>query len=83
MVEESIFGFSSVNSSTGVFLVSFSSVIFVIVFYRLSRLALALFCVLASAAASERVFSETGRILEARRQQLSRDSIDAFVFLRN
>ena len=80
MVEESIFNFSSVKLST-YFTINITK--FFIIFSRLSRLALALLCVPASSAASERVFSETGRILEARRQQLSRDSVDALVFLRN
>jgi hypothetical protein len=29
------------------------------------------------------IFSETGRILDARRQQLNPDSLDSLVFLRN
>ncbi len=37
----------------------------------------------ASSKTSELVFSETGRILEARRQKLNPDSLDSFVFLRN
>ena len=36
-----------------------------------------------SSATSERVFSETGRVLDARRQQLNPDSLDTLVFLRN
>ena len=32
---------------------------------------------------SERIFSETGRILEARRQLLNPESLDSLVFLRN
>ncbi len=52
------------------------------IFSRLSRLALALLCVPASSTTSERVFSDAGRILEARRQQLSRESVDSLIFLR-
>jgi len=53
------------------------------IFPQLSRLALPLLSIPASSATSERVFSETGRILEARRPQLSPDSLDSLVFLRN
>jgi hypothetical protein len=35
------------------------------------------------AAASERIFSENGRILEARRQLLIPESLDSLVFLGN
>ncbi|CAF1238449.1 unnamed protein product [Adineta ricciae] len=51
------------------------------IFPQLSRLALSLLSIPASSAASERVFSETGRILEARRQQLHPESLDSLVFL--
>jgi uncharacterized protein YheU (UPF0270 family) len=53
------------------------------IFPQLSRLALPLLWIPASSATSERVFSETGRVLEARRQQLNPDSLDSLVFLRN
>ena len=53
------------------------------IFPQLYRLALSLLSIPASSTASERVFSETGRVLEARRQQLSPDSLDSLVFLRN
>jgi hypothetical protein len=53
------------------------------IFPQLSRLALPLLSIPASSTTSERVFSETGRILEARRQQLNPDSVDSLVFLRN
>ncbi|CAF1505866.1 unnamed protein product [Adineta ricciae] len=54
------------------------------IFPQLSRLALSLLSIPASSAASERAFSETGRILEARRQQLHPESLDSLVcFLRN
>lgn len=53
------------------------------IFPKLSRLAAALLSIPASSTTSERVFSETGRILEARRQQLSPESLDSLVFLRN
>ncbi|CAF4861469.1 unnamed protein product, partial [Rotaria socialis] len=53
------------------------------IYAKLSTLALALLSIPASSAASERIFSETGRILEVRRQQLSPDSLDSLVFLRN
>jgi hypothetical protein len=53
------------------------------IFPQLSRLALPLLSIPSSSATSERVFSETGRILEARRQQLNPDSLDSLVFLRN
>ncbi len=54
-----------------------------IIYKQLSRLAMALLSIPASSATSERIFSETGRTLEARRQLLSPDSLDALVFLRN
>ncbi|CAM4847299.1 unnamed protein product, partial [Rotaria magnacalcarata] len=47
----------------------------------LSRLVAALLSIPVSSATSERIFSETGRILEARRQQLSAESLDSLVFL--
>jgi hypothetical protein len=53
------------------------------IFPQLSRLALPLLSIPASSTTSERVFSETGCILEARRQQLNPDSVDSLVFLRN
>ncbi|CAF4299270.1 unnamed protein product [Rotaria magnacalcarata] len=53
------------------------------IYPQLSRLAAALLSIPASSATSERIFSETGRILEARRQQLSAESLDSLVFLRN
>ena len=53
------------------------------VFSRLSRLAIAVLAIPASSATAERVFSETGRILEARRQQLAPETLDGPVFLRN
>ncbi|CAF4238185.1 unnamed protein product [Rotaria magnacalcarata] len=53
------------------------------IYGKLSSLALALLSIPASSATSERVFSETGRILESRRQQLAPDSLDSLVFLRN
>ena len=53
------------------------------IFPQLSRLAPSLLSIPASSTTSERVFSETGRILEARRQQLNPDSLDSLVFLRN
>ncbi|CAF1020251.1 unnamed protein product [Rotaria sordida] len=53
------------------------------IYSQLSRLALALLSIPASSATSERIFSETGRILEARRQLLSAESLDSLVFLRN
>lgn len=55
----------------------------VVLSFRLSRLALALLPIPANSTTSERVFSEAGRILEARRQQLSQESVDSLVFLRN
>ena len=51
--------------------------------FRLSQLACSLLAIPASSATSERLFSLTGRILEARRQQLSPESLDALLFLRN
>ncbi len=53
------------------------------IFPQLSHLALALVSIPASSTASERIFTDTGRILEARRQQLNPDSLDSLVFLRN
>jgi len=53
------------------------------IYPQLSRLAPALLSIPASSATSERIFSETGRILEARRQLLSPESLDSLVFLRN
>ena len=53
------------------------------IYPQLSRLAPALLSIPASSASSERIFSETGRILEARRQQLSSESLDSLVFVRN
>ena len=53
------------------------------IFPQLSRLALPLLSIPASSTTSERVFSETGRVLEARRQQLNPESLDSLVFLRN
>ena len=53
------------------------------IYPQLSRLAPALLSIPASSAASERIFSETGRILEARRQLLNPESLDSLVFLRN
>ncbi|CAF3864395.1 unnamed protein product, partial [Rotaria sp. Silwood1] len=50
---------------------------------QLSRLAAALLSIPSSSASSERIFSEAGRILEARRQQLNPESLDSLVFLRN
>ncbi|CAF0936785.1 unnamed protein product [Didymodactylos carnosus] len=44
---------------------------------------LSLLAIPASSAKAERIFSETGRILEARRQLLSPESVDSLVFLRN
>jgi hypothetical protein len=52
------------------------------IFPQLSRLALPLLSIPASSTASERVFSKTGRVQEARRQQLNPD-FDSLVFLRN
>ena len=53
------------------------------IFPQLSRVALPLLSIPASSTTSERVFSVTGRVLEARRQQLNPDSLDSLVFLRN
>ena len=53
------------------------------IYPQLSRLAPALLSIPASSASSERIFSETGCILEARRQQLSSESLDSLVFERN
>jgi hypothetical protein len=50
------------------------------IFPQLSRLELPLLSIPASSTTSERVFSETRRVLEVRRQQLNPDSL---VFLRN
>lgn len=50
---------------------------------RLSRAAISILSIPASSATPERVFSETGRMLEARRQQLGPETLDALVFLRN
>ncbi|CAF4371499.1 unnamed protein product, partial [Rotaria sordida] len=50
---------------------------------QLSRLAMALLSIPASSANSERIFSETARTLESRRQLLSPDSLDALIFLRH
>jgi len=44
-------------------------------------LAFALLSIPASSTSSKRIFSETGRILETRRQLLSPDSLDALEFL--
>ncbi|CAF5169092.1 unnamed protein product, partial [Rotaria sp. Silwood1] len=54
-----------------------------IIYKKLSLLACSLLAVPASSTASERIFSKTGRILEARRQQLSPESLDSLIFLRN
>ncbi|CAF1458736.1 unnamed protein product [Rotaria sordida] len=54
-----------------------------IIYKKLSLLACSLLAIPASSAASERIFSRTGRILEARRQQLSPESLDSLLFLRN
>lgn len=54
-----------------------------IIYKLLSRLALGLLPIPASSAASERIFSETSRTLETRRQLLSPDSLDTLVFLRH
>ncbi|CAF1181524.1 unnamed protein product [Rotaria sordida] len=51
------------------------------IYPQLSRLVLALLSIPASSATSERIFSETGRILEAKRQLLSAESLDSLVFL--
>ncbi|CAF3834344.1 unnamed protein product [Rotaria sordida] len=53
------------------------------IYPQLSRLAAALLSIPSSSASSERIFSEAGRILEARRQQLNPESLDSLVFLRN
>ena len=53
------------------------------IYPQLSRLPPALLSIPASSATSERIFSETGRILEARRQLLNPESLDSLVFLRN
>ncbi|CAF1272829.1 unnamed protein product, partial [Didymodactylos carnosus] len=54
-----------------------------IIYKQLSRLALSLLAIPASSATAERIFSETERILEARRQLLSSESVDSLVFFRN
>ncbi len=46
-------------------------------FPQLLHLAIALLLIPASSNASERIFSETGQILEARRQQLNSDSLNS------
>jgi len=53
------------------------------IFPQLYRLVLPLLSIPASLTASEHVFIETGRVLEARRQQFSPDLLDSLVFLRN
>ncbi|CAF1362203.1 unnamed protein product, partial [Didymodactylos carnosus] len=52
-----------------------------IIYKQLSRLALSLLAIPASSATAERIFSETGRILEARRQLLSPESVDSLIKL--
>jgi hypothetical protein len=53
------------------------------IYPQLSRLAPAMLSISASSITSERIFSETGRILEARREKLNPDSLASLVFLRN
>ncbi len=53
------------------------------IYPQLSYLAPALLSIPASSIVSERIFSETARILEASRQQLNSDSLDSLLFLRN
>lgn len=54
------------------------------IFPQLSRVTLLVLSISVSSAATECVFSETGCILEARRQQqLSPDSLDSQIFLHN
>ncbi|CAF1237579.1 unnamed protein product, partial [Didymodactylos carnosus] len=52
-----------------------------IIYKQLSRLALSLLAIPASSATAERIFSETERILEARRQLLSSESVDSLIKL--
>ncbi|CAF1536079.1 unnamed protein product [Rotaria sordida] len=54
-----------------------------LIYKQLSRLTMALLSIPASSATSVRIFSETARTLESRRQLLSPDSSDALVFLRH
>ncbi|CAF1013857.1 unnamed protein product [Rotaria sp. Silwood1] len=54
-----------------------------IIYKKLSLLACSLLAVPAGSAVSERIFSKTGRILEVRRQQISPESLDSLIFLRN
>ena len=49
----------------------------------LRKLAMMLHAVPASSASSERLFSAAGRVLEARRQNLSPETVDAILFLRS
>ena len=50
-------------------------------FPLLSILARAVLCIPATSASSERAFSSAGRVLEARRNRLNPDTVDAILFL--
>ncbi len=54
-----------------------------ITYPKLCILAQSLLGIPASSCTSERIFSSTGRILEERRQNLSDDSVDDILFIRN
>ncbi|CAF1029914.1 unnamed protein product [Didymodactylos carnosus] len=53
------------------------------IYPQLRILAQLLLSIPASSVTAERIFSNTGRILEARRERLNPDSVDAILFLRN
>jgi hypothetical protein len=53
------------------------------IYPQLSHLSPVILSIFASSITGERIFSETGRILEARREKLNPDSIASLVFLRN
>jgi hypothetical protein len=54
-----------------------------ITYPKLSVLARSLFGIPVSSCTSERIFSPTGRILEEWRQNLSDDTVDDLLFIRN
>ena len=50
-------------------------------FPMLTKVARMILCIPASSAASERAFSSAGRVLEARRNRLNPETVDAILFL--
>ncbi len=53
------------------------------IYSQVSRLAPSILSVPASSTTGERIFTETGQVLDATRQQLNSDSLDSLVLVRN